>query len=99
MASGSRLIPRPPAYPPRTFKVLVLQPGQAGGSGLGPNKTTYKDDIIEGWIGIGSQIDGLGHIGVDWTYYKRLNSVDFPAADRLKKLCVEKIPPIVTRGV
>ena len=54
-----------PAYPPRTFKVLVLQPGQAGGNGLGPNKTTYNDDIIEGWVGIGSQIDGLGHIGVD----------------------------------
>src|ERR1700692_5116011 len=26
-----------PAYPPRTFKVLVLQPGQAGGKGLCPN--------------------------------------------------------------
>ena len=58
-----------PAFPPRTFKVLVLQPGQAGGNGLGPSKTTYNDDIIEGWVGIGSQLDGLGHIGVDWTYY------------------------------
>jgi hypothetical protein len=29
-----------PAFPPRTFKVLVLQPGQAGGSGLGPNMMT-----------------------------------------------------------
>src|ERR1700687_6003027 len=47
-----------PAFPPRTFKVLVLQPGQAGGSGLGPSKTTYNDDIIEGWVCIGSQIDG-----------------------------------------
>jgi kynurenine formamidase len=88
-----------PAYPPRTFKVLVLQPGQAGGNGLGPNKTTYNDDIIEGWVGIGSQIDGLGHIGVDWTYYNGLKSADFAAADGLKKLGVEKIPPIVTRGV
>src|SRR5882757_6946039 len=88
-----------PAFPPRTFKVLVLQPGQAGGSGLGPNKTTYNDDIIEGWVGIGSQIDGLGHIGVDWTYYNGNKSGDFAAADGLKKLGVEKIPPIVTRGV
>src|SRR6516164_430870 len=84
-----------PAYPPRTFKVLVLQPGQAGGNGLGPNKTTYNDDIIEGWVGIGSQIDGLGHIGVDWTYYNGLKSADFAAADGLKKLGVEKIPPLV----
>ncbi len=88
-----------PAYPPRTFKVLVLQPGQAGGNELGPNKTTYNDDIIEGWVGIGSQIDGLGHIGVNWTYYNGLKSGDFAAADGLKKLGVEKIPPIVTRGV
>src|ERR1700687_5532272 len=33
-----------PAFPPRTFKVLVLQPGQAGGSGLGPNQTTFRSD-------------------------------------------------------
>jgi hypothetical protein len=29
-----------PAYPPRTFNITVLQPGQTGGSGLGPTKTT-----------------------------------------------------------
>jgi kynurenine formamidase len=88
-----------PAFPPRTFKVLVLQPGQAGGNGLGPSKTTYNDDIIEGWVGIGSQLDGLGHIGVDWTYYNGNKSGDFAAADGLKKLGIEKVPPIVTRGV
>jgi kynurenine formamidase len=88
-----------PAYPPRSFKVLVLQPGQSGGDGIGPNKVTYNDDIIEGWVGIGSQIDGLGHIGVAWTYYNGNKSGDFAAADGLKKLGVEKIPPIVTRGV
>ena len=79
--------------------MLVLQPGQAGGDGIGPNKVTYNDDIIERWVGIGSQIDGLGHIGVSWTYYNGLKSTDFAAADGLKKLGVEKIPPIVTRGV
>jgi Putative cyclase len=98
-ALGIETNSKTPAFPPRTFKVLVLQPGQAGGSGLGPSKTTYNDDIIEGWVGIGSQIDGLGHIGVDWTYYNGLKSGDFAAADGLKKLGVEKIPPLVTRGV
>jgi kynurenine formamidase len=76
-----------------------LQPGQSGTEGIGPNKVTYNDDIIEGWVGIGSQIDGLGHIGVNWTYYNGLKSEDFAAADGLKKLGVEKIPPLVTRGV
>src|SRR3979490_2018767 len=46
---------KPPAFPPRPFRVLVLQPGQAGGSGLGPSKTTYNDDIIAAWVGIGIQ--------------------------------------------
>src|ERR1700730_13737453 len=98
-ALGIETNSKTPAYPPRTFKVLVLHPGQAGGNGIGPNKVTYNDDIIEGWVGIGSQIDGLGHIGVDWTYYNGNKSGDFAAADGLKKLGVEKIPPIVTRGV
>jgi len=98
-ALGIETNAKTPAYPPRTFKVLVLQPGQSGTDGIGPNKVTYNDDIIEGWVGIGSQIDGLGHIGVGWTYYNGLKSNDFAAADGLKKLGIEKVPPIVTRGV
>ena len=47
-----------PAFPPRTFAVIILQPGQVAGGSLGPTKTTYNDDIINGWVGIGSQLDG-----------------------------------------
>ena len=48
-----------PAFPPRTFSVTVLTPGQEYGGSLGETKTNYNDDIIMGWVGIGSQIDGL----------------------------------------
>ncbi len=34
-----------PAFPPRTFSVTILQPDQVAGTSLGPNKTTYNDDI------------------------------------------------------
>ena len=88
-----------PAYPPRTFSVTILQPGQTGGNGLGPTKTTYNDDIITGWVGIGSQLDGLGHIGVDHVYYNCNKALEFAAADGLKKLGIEKVPPLVTRGI
>ncbi|HVF48046.1 MAG TPA: hypothetical protein VNA17_10805, partial [Pyrinomonadaceae bacterium] len=54
-----------PAYGTRKFAITVLQPDQAGGAGLGPTKTTYTDDLITGWVGVGSQIDGLGHAGID----------------------------------
>ena len=88
-----------PAYPPRTFAVTIVQPGQNGGASLGPTKTTYNDDIINGWAGVGSQLDGLGHIGIDNLYYNCNRSNDFAATDGLKKLGVENVPAIATRGV
>src|SRR5258708_35418734 len=48
---------------------------------------------------MGSRIGGLAHIGVNWHYDNGLKWGDFAAAEGLKKLGVEKIPPIVTRGV
>jgi len=54
-----------PAFPPRTLSLTVLQPNQITGTGLGPTKTTYNDDILMSWLGIGPPIDGLGHSGVD----------------------------------
>jgi kynurenine formamidase len=88
-----------PAYPPRTFAVTIVQPGQTAGSTIGPTKTTYNDDIIAGWAGVGTQLDGLGHIGVDNLYYNCNRAVDFALTDGLKKLGVENVPPIATRGV
>ena len=87
------------AYAPRTWSLTVLQPGQAGGISLGGSKTTYNDDIYMGWVGTGSQIDGLGHIGVDNVYYNCNKNSEFVQADGLRKLGVEKIPPFVTRGI
>jgi len=88
-----------PAYPPRTFAVTIVQPGQTGGGSLGPTKTTYNDDMITGWAGVGTQLDGLGHIGIDGLYYNCNKAADFAMTDGLKKLGVEHVPPVATRGV
>lgn len=88
-----------PAFPPRTFSVTILQPGQQAGGTLGPTKTTYNDDIIMGWVGIGSQIDGLGHIGIDNVYYNCNKASEFAQAGGLKKLGIEKFPAFATRGI
>jgi kynurenine formamidase len=88
-----------PAYAPRTFAVTVVQPGQAQGATIGPTKTTYNDDIITGWVGIGSQIDGLGHLGIDNIYYNCNKAADFAKVDGLTKLGVENIPAIATRAI
>ncbi len=87
------------AYAPRTWSLTVVQPGQAGGVSLGGTKTTYNDDIYMGWVGTGSQIDGLGHIGIDNVYYNCNKNSEFVQANGLKKLGIEKVPPFVTRGI
>jgi len=88
-----------PAFPPRSLSLTVLQPNQIDTPGLGPTKTSYNDDIFMGWLGIGPQIDGLGHLGVDHVYYNGFKATDFAKASGLTKLGIEKIPPIVARGV
>lgn len=89
-----------PAYPPRTCSIYIVQPGQTGSAeGLGPTRTTYNDDILNCWNGIGTQLDGLGHIGVGDRYYNGLKWGEFADIAGLKKLGQEKIPPMVTRGV
>jgi kynurenine formamidase len=88
-----------PAYAPRTFSLTVVQPGQAGGAPIGPSKTTYNDDIIAGWVGIGSQLDGLGHLGIDNVYYNCNKAADFAKTDGLTKLGIETVPAVATRAV
>jgi kynurenine formamidase len=88
-----------PAYPPRTFAVTIVQPGQNAGATIGPTKTTYNDDLINGWAGVGSQLDGLGHLGIDNLYFNCNKASEFAQTDGLKKLGVEHVPAVATRGV
>ena len=89
-----------PAYPPRTCAIYIVQPGQVGNSdGLGPTKTTYNDDILNCWTGIGTQLDGLGHIGVSDRYYNGNKWGEIVTMGGLKKLGAHKLPPMVARGV
>jgi kynurenine formamidase len=88
-----------PAFGPRSWALVINQPGQAGGIGLGHTETNYNDDVYMGYVGTGSQIDGLGHIGVANTYYNCNKNSVFVQANGLKKLGIEKIPPLVARGI
>ena len=98
-ALGFETNSRSAAYAPRSWSLTIVQPGQAGGVSLGGTKTTYNDDIYMGWVGVGSQLDGLGHIGIDNVYYNCNKNSEFVQADGLKKLGIEKVPPFVTRGI
>lgn len=88
-----------PAYPPRTFSLTVVQPGQPMGRPIGPTRTSYNDDIVAGWVGIGSQLDGLGHVGIDNIFFNCNKAADFATVEGLTKLGIEKVPPVATRAI
>ena len=87
-----------PAFAPRSLSVTVVQPNQQ--EGKRPfSDMSYNDDMFHGWLGIGSQLDGLGHLGVKGVYYNCNHAADFAGISGLEKLGVEKVPPIVARGI
>jgi kynurenine formamidase len=88
-----------PAYPPRYLRVTVLQPGQQAGQVIGPHKLTYNDDMISGWLGVGPQLDGFGHIGIDNVYFNCLEAAEIGQTTGLTKLGIETVPPMATRGI
>ena len=88
-----------PAFPPRSLSLQVVQPNQQQGRVAFPG-ASYNDDIFQGWFGIGSQIDGLGHLGTaEGQYYNCNDAKDFAHITGLTKMGIEKIPPLVARGV
>lgn len=88
-----------PAYGPRNFDITILQLSDGSGTPLGTNKATGNDDLIRTFVGIGSQIDGLGHMGIDHYYYNGVHVSDFVATEGLKQFSTHAIPPIATRGI
>ncbi|MEM1229442.1 MAG: cyclase family protein [Pseudomonadota bacterium] len=98
-ALGVTTGPESPAYAPRQYAMTILQLDDGRGSPLGANRATGNDDLMYLWMGIGSQIDGLGHMGIDHVYYNGNRAEDFVAPTGLKRLSIDRLPPIVSRGV
>ena len=88
-----------PAYPPRHYAITVIQPGFDNGPTMGENLATGNDDLLYTWMGIGSQLDGLGHMGINHVYYNGLTPEDFVTPRGLTQLSIDKLPPMVGRGV
>jgi len=101
MPLGIAIGPNTPAFPPRSLNLQIVQPNQQGGqklSGFG-YEGNYNDDILQTWIGIGSQLDGLGHLGEGGHYYNCLDEKDISAITGLTKLGTHAVPPLVGRAV
>ena len=88
-----------PTISPREYDVTILQLSDGSGTPSGGNQVTANDDLVRTYVGIGSQIDGLGHIGINHHHYNGVHVSDFVTTAGLTQFGTEALPPIATRGV
>lgn len=88
-----------PAPPFRSYRMHIMQIGDGTGTPSGPLQTTANEEMMVVSPGIGTQIDGLGHVGINHRYYNGVHASDFVRNSGLLKFGTHTIPPIVTRGV
>ena len=75
----------------------------------GTNRVLYNDEFLAAEVGqVGTQFDGLGHIGGEVRYadgslhrvfYNGFTTAEMNAVTGLRQLGVEHVKPIITRGV
>ncbi|MEO1494926.1 MAG: cyclase family protein [Pseudomonadota bacterium] len=97
-----------PLFGARKFSLRTPMPTGVT-DGLGGNKITWNDEFLATEVGqVGTQFDGLAHIGVtmgkpgelgEMRWYNGFSGADMASAYGLKKLGVEKLHPIVARGI
>ena len=88
-----------PAFGARSFELFAVAHGDGTGATLGANKGSFNDDWMLTWLGIGTQIDGLAHLGIDHVYYNGTPVQEFFQPTGVTKFGTHEFPPIVTRGV
>jgi kynurenine formamidase len=96
-----------PLFGERVFALRI--PGGPTGGVLGRNQIVWNDEYLSTEIGqVGTQFDGLGHIGVavrgagntaEMRFYNGHTAADINTAYGLKKLGIENVKPIFTRGL
>jgi len=101
-ALGMEVSRETPAFGSRTVETFVVSNGAIfnnAGEPIGEGKVTGNDDWGLVFFGVGTQIDGLGHVGIDHTYYNGTDIHEFFHQSGLKKFSTSDIPPIVARGI
>jgi hypothetical protein len=84
--------------------VSLTIPGGPTGGPFGDHKLYFHDEMFSGEIGqVGSQFDGLGHIGCmvgnEIRYYNGFTQAQVGGAYGLQKLGIQNMVPIFTRGI
>jgi len=95
-----------PLFGARVFALRI--PGAPTGGPFGENKLVYNEEFLATEIGqVGTQLDGLGHIGIQqgadgdlngMRYYNGVTGKELAGTYGLARLGIEKLKPIITRG-
>jgi kynurenine formamidase len=88
---GLELNTKSPGTPPRRFDHYLIE-------NLGTNHSN-GDDFINGSLNSGTNIDGLGHLGVQGVFYNGRIYEDIFRMDGLRSLGIERVPPLFCRGI
>jgi Putative cyclase/TAT (twin-arginine translocation) pathway signal sequence len=97
-----------PLFGARVFELRV--PGTPSGGPVGNNRLVYHDEFVASELGqVGTQFDGLGHIGVQIAqapmdhsqtrFYNGFTEAEVATPYGLTKLGVEKVKPFFTRAI
>ena len=85
-----------PMFGTRHYSLRIPQAFEMAGK----NEGVYHDELISGELGqIGTQFDGLGHLGIGQLFYNGNRRSEFAKPEGLTKLGIENVGAIVTRGV
>jgi len=91
--------PDSPVFGERKYTAEIIPTPPPGQPPIGENKVTAFDEKVTTSMGIGTQMDGLGHLGIDHRHYNGLAADALNTAQGFKTLELSGVPPIVTRGV
>lgn len=96
-----------PFYGTRSYSMALVK--LTGGAAVGANRLVANEEFVSAQIGqVGTQLDGLGHIGQEVTmpdggteqvFYNGFTAKEMDAPNGLQKLGIEHVKPIITRGI
>ena len=89
--------PETPAFGTRKYEVERIPKLPAVPAGVAPeDRMTTFDERVTSSMGIGTQIDGLGHFGLNHKFFNGISGDELASTYKLEPAA---LPPIVTRGV
>ncbi|MGR8920128.1 MAG: cyclase family protein [Gammaproteobacteria bacterium] len=88
-----------PAYGYRNYQIQVAPIYVGDQRRYGANRLHGNDDLLISYLGIGTQIDGFAHVGVDGVHFGGVPEREVLRPRGVARFGIETLPPIVTRGV